>query len=151
MNASIGVYLRDNEFIVVPKGGGGGLYYELDEVHIAEATPDLQVAIERALRSSAEAFGRPLPDLTTRNWPLLKHLRLRSVRQFYTNVAYCDVFVDDSRVEVFPYAPRRDGRGFELSATVGSFVVDAHELASTVTRVLSESVRMNPTWGGEPP
>jgi hypothetical protein len=34
MNASVALYLRDSQVIVVPEGGGGGVYYEIDDVRV---------------------------------------------------------------------------------------------------------------------
>ncbi len=138
MNASVGVFLRDDQAVVVPRAGG----YDLDAVAVVKPIDqDLQRAIEEAVRVSSTA---EMPaDAGSDRWSVLEALGLTSARAFYHNVAHVAVLVLQGNLQVWPCDPTARGQAFEAVRPAIS-VADMKTIGAITLKALQESPRMNP-------
>lgn len=146
MNGYVNVYLRDEQVIVVPCGGRGGLYYEVVPVLTTQPEADsVESAILEALDASARTAGQPDPDLRSYRTPVLAHLGVKSIRKFYRNIALCTVYRESGRdaVVLQPKRPPKDNRGFERNGPPRELPGDV-SLGAFLLRILEESPRLNP-------
>ena len=145
MNGLVNIYLRDEETIVVPCAGGGGVTYEIEPVLLVPPkSHEVGEAIAASLEVSARKMGNPLPNLRDYRSPVLTRLGLRSLRQFYRNIAFCVAYRDLETVLIQPYRPAKDGRGFELGDEA-LVVEDQSQLGDVALHVLRGSTRLNPS------
>jgi hypothetical protein len=145
MNGLVNIYLRGEEIIVAPCAGGGGVSYEIEPVLRVPPKPDeVGNAIVASLAVSAREMGKPLPNLRDYRSPVLTGLGLRSLRQFYINIAFCVAYRDLETVLIQPYRPAKDGRGFELGDEA-LVVEDQSQLGDVALQVLRGSTRLNPS------
>jgi hypothetical protein len=135
---SFGVYLRDNQVLVVPSAWG----VDLDHVLLVEPVESkVQQAIEAAIEVLSPVPARP--DYDPKKWPVLKALGLKSARAFYQNVAHVLVLIHEGRIEVLPSDPTKRGQAFEgIREPIPVAEIDA--LGTVVLKALRESPRMNP-------
>jgi hypothetical protein len=137
-DVSFGIYLRDNQVLVVPSAWGR----EIDPVMIVQPVEtDVQRAIEEAIELSSK--GPEPSEYDPKNWVVLKALGLKSARAFYQNVAYVGVLIYEGNIEVAPMNPTKKGHAFEQVRQSVS-VRDIKSLGVTALKVLKESPRINP-------
>jgi hypothetical protein len=144
MNGLVNIYQRDEQIIIAPCAGGGGVSYEIEPVVLVPPLPDqVGAAITASLQFSAGHMGKPVPNLRDYRSPVLARVRLRSLRQFYRNIAFCSVYRDQDTVLIQPYRPARDGKGFELHDGPQT-VADPALLGEAVLQILNDLPRLNP-------
>ncbi|MGM1053977.1 MAG: hypothetical protein ACQEXO_16560 [Pseudomonadota bacterium] len=106
------IYFRSDEIIVVPQGGGGGHFIDVEPIEVVPLDADaVQAAVERALQVSAVTPD----DAPPKGWktPLLKRVGVKSYREFMRGAVLCFVFEDAGIFDVEHWQPARDGRGYE--------------------------------------
>jgi hypothetical protein len=144
MNGFVNIYLRGDQIIIVPNGGGGGVFYEVEPVVVTQTVPqDVTRAIVNALEVSAQASLQPFPDLRKYRSPVLSHLGLKSLRQFYQNIASSAVYRKQSAILIQPRIPALDGKGFQRGSEALT-VSDDTGLGIMVIETLQNSPRLNP-------
>ncbi len=142
MNALVNVYLREGQVIVAPCAGGGGVTYEIEPVLLAPpVSDDVRTAVTESLEVSERHMPAPLPNLRGYRSPVLAKLRLRSLRQFYQNVALCAVYRNDSGVAIQAYEPARDGKGFQPTGDP-LMVPEPARLCELILQTLETSPRL---------
>jgi hypothetical protein len=143
MSGQVAAYLRNDDVIVVPQGGGGGYTFDVEPVLVvAPASDAVGEAIALSLETSAAAQGHdPRPPGPYRS-PALKAVRARSYAAFYKNSAYCFVYEEDGALILLRFKPARDRRGFEMTNEEPIVVRDRAELGRVVLDSLRELPRM---------
>ncbi len=105
------VHFRSGEIIVVPQGGGGGHFIDVEPIEVVPRdAAAVQAAVERALQVSAVTL-----DDVPKGWktPLLKRFGVKSYKAFMQDTTLCFVFEDAGTFDVERWQPARDGRGYE--------------------------------------
>lgn len=144
MNALVNVYLRDEQLIVAPCAGGGGVTYEIEPVLLAPLQPDdVAAAVRSSLQVSSRHMPAPVPNLRGYRSPVMAKLGVRSLRQFYRNIAYCSVYENAVALAVQAFIPAGDGKGFQLAGEPLP-VSDETRLGELVVQTLEASERLNP-------
>jgi hypothetical protein len=142
VNGNVGLYLRLDKVYVIPQGGGGGLYYDMEPIVVvpSSATAELDRAIRTALDASAKTAGQPLPDLRTRKSPVLSVAGVKTIKDFYADSAHAFLYTDAGRLHLLPFRPAPDGRGFEPAGD--AIAIDVTQpLASQILAALQDLPR----------
>ena len=130
------IYLRSGEIVVIPQGGGGGYFVDVEPILVVPPDPEaVQTAVEEALRASAANDGIGPPP---KGWksPVLKHFGVRSYKAFTANAKLCYVFEDAGSLEVEPWRPASDGRGFEQAPEGAKPISDPSEIGAAVLKAV---------------
>lgn len=131
------IYHRHGDIIVVPQGGGGGHFIDVEPIEILPPNDAaaLQSAIERALQTSADNADNDAPP---KGWktPLLKRVGVKSYKEFMQGATVCFIFEDGGVFDVERWQRARDGRGFEPAPGHSERVTDASRLAESVLHAL---------------
>ena len=139
---NVGLYLRADKVWVIPQGGSGGLYYDIEPV-VGVASDDateLDTAVRAALAASAATAGQPLPDLRNRKTPVLRAAGVKTIKDFYAGAAHAFLYTDSGHLHLLPFQPAPDGRGFQPSAAAKR--LDATQpLAPQILTVLQDLPR----------
>jgi hypothetical protein len=139
MSGTVSIFLRGDEIFVIPQGGGGGVYYDIEPISVVPpAADELGRAVTSALDISTGAPSAPLPDLRSRRSPVLARARVRSFKDFYSNAAHALVYRDGGGLWLLPFRPAADGRGFEPFGDAVA-ITDGAELGA---QVLSEILKL---------
>jgi hypothetical protein len=134
--SAVAIYLRSGEVIIVPQAGGGGHFVDVEPVLVVPPEADaVQTAVLECLvvsAANADADRRP------KGWksPVLKRLGVRTYRAFNAGASLCFVFEDQGALEVEPWQPARDGRGFEQTPAGARPLSANDELGSAVLQAL---------------
>lgn len=111
--SAVAIYLRSDQIIVVPQGGGGGHFIDIEPIDVvAPEESAVQAAIERALTVSAANADNDAPP---KGWktPLLQRFGVKSYKAFMQDASLCFVFEDAGTLDIERWQPARDGRGYE--------------------------------------
>jgi hypothetical protein len=135
--SAVAIYHRHGDLIVVPQGGGGGHFIDVEPIEILPPNDAsaLQAAIERALQTSAANADNDAPP---KGWktPLLKRVGVKSYKDLMKGASVCFIFEDANIFDIERWQPARDGRGFEPAAGRSERLTDANRLAESVLRAL---------------
>ena len=96
MSAQVALLLRDDELVVVPQGGRGGRYFDIEPVRVVAPEPGAATqAVLAALADSAACPWERPPGPKPYRSPALKAVKARSHRAFTRNASFCWVFEVD--------------------------------------------------------
>lgn len=112
------IYFRAGEILVVPQGGGGGHFIDVEPI---EVVPHDAAAVQAAVQRALQVSGVTPNDAPPKGWktPLLKQTGVKSYKAFMQGAVLCFVFEDGGTFDVERWQPARDGRGYE-PAPVGA-------------------------------
>jgi hypothetical protein len=135
---SFGLYLRDDQVLVVPSSWGR----DIAPVMIVEP---IEAEVQQAIEQAIELSGRTPspPEYDTKDSPVLKALGVKTAKAFLKNVARVGVLIYGGKIEVSPVDPTKRGQAFE-QVRKSIPVPDIKCLAAVALKALKESPRMNP-------
>lgn len=119
MSAEIAVYLRNNQVILAPQGGGGGYSWDaappvVVEPEVAALAPALveALAVSRDIRAQGT---EPPADFRASRSPVLRAVGVRSYRAFYRGASHCSLYEEEAGGELtmFKSVPAKGGSGFD--------------------------------------
>jgi hypothetical protein len=133
----VNVYLRGSDVIIVPAAGRGGVYTDIAPVLVVPPDPH---AVHTAIVEAREVASRTAAAERPKKWVVQEHLRLKSIRSFYVDVAAVRVYDDEQgRIVVSGWRPAADGRGFEPDGT--EVIADADAMGRTALALLKGALR----------
>jgi hypothetical protein len=144
MSAQVSIFLRDDQVILIPQGGGGGLSYDIEPSLVVPAeagkvgTAALQ-AIEISRQSQTEATP---PRTRASSAPVLKKLRLKSYKEFYRGASHCYLYEENGVIFMLRFRPAQDGAGFDLASSQPETIDNRERLGEIVLECLKSSPRM---------
>jgi hypothetical protein len=148
MSAEIGVFLRGDRVVVVPRGGGGGLSWDADPPVVVPQEPaPTGEAIVAGLATSRQlrmAGAEPPAGAGTSRSPMLRALGFKSYKEFYRGAAYCFLYEETPGGELlmFKFVPARNGKGFDGAPDPTEVIDDPGHAAERVLGYLREAPAM---------
>lgn len=145
MSAQVSIFLRNDQVIVIPQGGGGGFSYDVEPSLIVSPEPDaILAAISDALITSRKAQNEVPPQKrSAANTPLLKKLGLRSFKAFYRGSSHCFVYEEDGCLIMLRFHPAHDGGGFDLASSPPETIRDRNQVGRVVLECLRTASKMH--------
>jgi hypothetical protein len=144
VSAQVSVYLRDDQVVVVPQGGGGGYSFDVEPVLLV--APDEQAvgeAVRSALEASASSQGHdPAADAGPYRSPALAAVGARSYKAFYRGASHCYLYEQDGNLVVLAFKPTSDRKGFDLAEREPVVIRDRGQLGPVVLECLRGLPRM---------
>lgn len=137
--SAVAIYFRLGEVVVVPQGGGGGHFIDIEPILVVPpVADDVQTAVIEALGVSTRSG---YADKPTKGWksPVLKRFGIRSYKAFTADATLCFVFEDAGALEVERWQRARDGRGFEQSPEGAVPLEDPYRIGTAVLQALGVS------------
>lgn len=134
--SAVAIYFRLGEVVVIPQGGGGGHFVDIEPILVVPPEADaVQSAVMDSIQVSAVS---PYADETPKGWksPVLKRFGLRSYKTFTEGATLCFVFEDNGAFEVERWQHARDGRGLEQAPEGARLLNDINEMGEAVLQAL---------------
>lgn len=150
MSAEVAVYLRKNQVILAPQGGGGGYSWDAaPPVIVQPEVAALDSAIVQALAVSRDirAHGtEPPEDFRPSRSPVVRAVGVKTYKEFYRGVSHCSLYEEEAGGELmmFKSVPAKDGSGFD-GAPAPDFVetiTDRSQAAAVVLAYLRSAPAM---------
>jgi len=119
MSAELAVYLRNNQVILAPQGGGGGHSWDaapplVVEPEVAALAPALleALAVSRDIRAQGT---EPPADYRPARSPVLPAIGVKSYKEFYRGASHCSLYEEEAGGELlmFKSVPAKGGNGFD--------------------------------------
>jgi hypothetical protein len=148
MSAEIAVYLRADQVIVVPQGGGGGHSWDaapplVVEPEVAALAPALveALAVSRDIRADGT---EPPHDLRPSRSPVLRALGIGSYKEFFRGASHCSLYeeVAGGELLMFKSVPAKDRSGFDGAPDYIETITDPSQAADIVLNYLCSAPAM---------
>jgi hypothetical protein len=148
MSAEVAIYLRNEQVIVVPQGGGGG--YSWDAAPPVVVTPEAEavaVAIGEGLAASRGIRGRgtePPTQVKPSRSVVLRALGVKSHQDFYRGASHCWLSEEEDGGELIMYksVPAADRSGFDSAPDPVEIIESREDAGTVVLRYLRDAPSM---------
>jgi hypothetical protein len=148
MSAEVAIYLRNEQVIVVPQGGGGS--YSWDAAPPVVVTPDadaVAAAIAEGLAASRGIRGRatePPAEVKPSRSVVLRALGVKSHQDFYRGATHCALSEEEDGGELTLYkrVPAADRSGFDSAPDPVEIIESREDAGVVVLRYLRDAPPM---------
>lgn len=111
------MYLKNDSIIIIPQGGEGGLFFDVEPITIIQSNEPIPIDILiESFKVSSE--NKMIPDLKKYKSPILKKMKINSMKKLYENSSYCLIVKENSRYALVESELAPDKKGFVLDKEI---------------------------------